>query len=158
MSPGHLLYYFGTKERLLLEALRASEADLTLERSRIVGSSADPRSALVAFLELYLPTGRGDPRWTLWTALWDLTGADEDARRAQAEMDEAWERDLRAIVLAGCEQQIFVVEAIDDFVTVCTSLLDGLSIRVVTGEPGMDRDEALRLGLAFCRTALATTA
>ncbi len=101
-SGGHILYYFGNKDRLLLEALRWSENALAQERRALLARRVRAERKLDLFLELYLPTGARDPRWTLWIELWARTGANEQLRAAQAEIDLGWQEDLQALLDKGC--------------------------------------------------------
>lgn len=57
-SGGHILYYFGSKDRLLLEVLGWSESALTEERRALLAGRAGAERKLALFLELYLPAGR----------------------------------------------------------------------------------------------------
>lgn len=100
-SGGHLLYYFGSKNLLLVEALRYSEAALTDERTGLLARRVTPARRLDLFLDLYLPAGPRDPRWMLWIELWARSGADDELRAAQQELDQGWQRDLEAILAKG---------------------------------------------------------
>lgn len=56
-SGGHILYYFGSKDRLLLAALRWSEDRLAAERAQLLARRVTAHRKLALFLELYLPRG-----------------------------------------------------------------------------------------------------
>ncbi|MET9935366.1 helix-turn-helix domain-containing protein, partial [Streptomyces sp. NPDC006324] len=56
-SGGHILYYFGSKDLLLLAALRWSEAALAEERRALLGRRVTAERKLDLFLRLYLPRG-----------------------------------------------------------------------------------------------------
>ncbi|WP_329164684.1 TetR family transcriptional regulator [Streptomyces sp. NBC_01267] len=142
-SGGHLLYYFDSKDRLLLEALRYSENALTEERRALLRKRVTPRRRLDLFLQLYLPTGPRDPRWMLWIELWARTGSDEALRPAQEEMDAAWQQDLRSILLKGVERAEFAPADVTEQASQLLALLDGLSTRVVLGQGGTDSRQAL---------------
>ncbi|MGW7053199.1 TetR/AcrR family transcriptional regulator [Streptomyces sp. NPDC054887] len=142
-SGGHILYYFGSKDRLLLEALRWSESDLADERRVLLGRRTTAERKLDRFLELYLPRGPRDPRWTLWIELWARTPANEDLRQAQEEMDRGWQEDLEALLARGVERERFAPMDIPARASQLLALLDGLSTRVVLGQPGGDRGRAL---------------
>jgi AcrR family transcriptional regulator len=55
MSPGHVMYYFGNWDRILVDALLLSEADLAVKRDRRVASAGGPEDALRRIARLYLP-------------------------------------------------------------------------------------------------------
>lgn len=142
-SGGHILYYFGSKDRLLLEALRWSETDLAEERRLLLSRRTTAERKLDQFLELYLPRGPRDPRWMLWIELWARTPANETLRQAQEEMDRAWQEDLEALLTKGVAQSRFAPMDIPAHASELLALLDGLSTRVVLGQRGSDRRQAL---------------
>lgn len=143
-SGGHILYYFGSKDRLLLEALRWSEAALTGERKALLSRRLTAERKLDLFLELYLPRGPRDPRWTLWIELWARTPSNEPLRQAREEMDRGWQEDLEALLAGGVARSRFAADLdIPARASELLALLDGLSTRVVLGQRGSDRHRAL---------------
>ncbi|MFC9627139.1 TetR/AcrR family transcriptional regulator [Streptomyces sp. NPDC056930] len=148
-SGGHILYYFGSKDRLLLEALRWSESALADERRALLAGRVGTERKLRLFLELYLPHGPRDPRWTLWIELWARTASNEPLRQAQAEIDRGWQEDLESLLAKGVRQGRFAAD-LDAAARASEllALLDGLSTRVVLGQHGADRDSALRMALS----------
>ncbi|GAA3487512.1 TetR/AcrR family transcriptional regulator [Streptomyces cremeus] len=143
-SGGHILYYFGSKDLLLLEALRWSEAALGEERAALLARRTAAERKLDQFLELYLPRGARDPRWMLWIELWARAPANEPLRRAQEEMDRGWQDDLERILTTGVARGRFApVADVAARASELLALLDGLSTRVVLGQRGTDRRQAL---------------
>ncbi|MGP3770204.1 TetR family transcriptional regulator C-terminal domain-containing protein [Streptomyces sp. SDT5-1] len=142
-SGGHLLYYFRSKNLLLVEALRYSEAALTEERAALLARRVTPARRLDLYLDLYLPTGPRDPRWMLWVELWARSGSDEELRAAQQELDQGWQADLEAIIAKGVDKGVFAVDDVPGRASQLLALLDGLSTRVVLGQPGAERLRAL---------------
>ncbi|MFB7215428.1 TetR/AcrR family transcriptional regulator [Streptomyces sp. NPDC056255] len=148
-SGGHILYYFGSKDRLLLEVLGWSESALAEERRTLLAGRAGAERKLGHFIELYLPLGPRDPRWTLWIELWARTASNEPLRQAQAEIDRGWQEDLESLLAKGVRQGRFAGDL--DTATRASellALLDGLSTRVVLGQRGADRASALRMALS----------
>ncbi|MFE7244009.1 TetR/AcrR family transcriptional regulator [Streptomyces sp. NPDC057580] len=148
-SGGHILYYFGSKDRLLLEVLGWSESALAEERRALLADRAGAERKLGQFVELYLPRGPRDPRWTLWIELWARTASNEPLRQAQAEIDRGWQEDLESLLAKGVRQGSFA-EDLDTAARASEllALLDGLSTRVVLGQRGADRASALRMALS----------
>ncbi|MER6997310.1 TetR/AcrR family transcriptional regulator [Streptomyces sp. NPDC000410] len=144
-SGGHILYYFGSKDRLLLEALRWSEAALAEERRTLLASRTTAERKLALFIEMYLPRGARDPRWMLWIELWARTASNEPLRQAQEEIDLGWQQDLETLIGKGVAQSRFTVPepGIADRAAQLLALLDGLSTRVVLAQRGAARTEAL---------------
>lgn len=101
MSSGHLLYYFGSKDELLLRTLEWSEGRLGAERGRLLTRPGTARERLGAYVDLYVPDGHRDPHWTLWLEVWNHSqNAPDEARDRQAAIEGAWHRDLTALLAA----------------------------------------------------------
>jgi len=147
MSTGHILYFFGRKDALLLEALRWSEQDL-VERLRVALSSLrSPRRKLARFAECYLPTGTSDPRWILWTQVFANPPEDEPGRQMLDSFDRAWEAELSEIVRDGVARGTFVPVDVDQFVVRSRLLMDGLSVDVLMGSLRLTRERAIPFAL-----------
>src|SRR3972149_9036664 len=80
MSPGHVLYYFGSKDRVLMEALRHVEDRMHEEAETELASIAPGPGRLRRLLELNLPDGFADPTWTLWLEGWAVAPPDRGVR------------------------------------------------------------------------------
>jgi AcrR family transcriptional regulator len=135
-SAGHLSYYFGSKDALLLDLLRWSEDELGLERATIMASGKPVLERIRQFCEVFLPTGAGDPRWLLWAELWPRVPRDAVLKQSQNEFDRAWLEDLVRLLgeLGIAEPQPTARRVL--------ALLDGLSIALLTGEDGLTREDA----------------
>ncbi|MFI1394736.1 TetR/AcrR family transcriptional regulator [Streptomyces sp. NPDC020681] len=144
MSSGHLLYYFRTKDELLLQTLEWSEGRLGHERSALLSRQASARERLDAYVDLYVPDGHRDPHWTLWLEVWNRSqNADDDARARQAAIEGAWHRDLVALLAEGISRGEFRAVDPDRFAARLRALLDGFSVHVAVGIPGTSRDQVL---------------
>ncbi|WP_369212381.1 TetR/AcrR family transcriptional regulator [Streptomyces flavofungini] len=156
MSSGHLLYYFRTKDELLLRTLEWSEGRLGAERGRLLARPGTARARLDAYVDLYVPDGVGDPHWTLWLEVWNRSlNADEEGRDRQAAIEGAWHRDLVALVAEGVSRGEFGRVDPDRFAARLRALLDGFSIHVAIGLRGTSRDHVLDHVREFLDTALA---
>jgi AcrR family transcriptional regulator len=144
MSSGHLLYYFHSKDELLLRALEWSEGRLGAERGRLLAARGTARERLDAFVDLYVPDGHRDPHWTLWLEVWNRSqNADDDARERQVAIEGAWHRDLVALLAEGVSRGEFRAVDPDRFGARLRALLDGFSIHVAIGLRGTGRDQVL---------------
>ncbi len=65
-----------------METLRWSESQRDESRRPIQQSLAQPMRRLIRFVDLYLSTGAGDPRWLLWVELWSRALRDDALRQA----------------------------------------------------------------------------
>ncbi|MGC4983145.1 TetR family transcriptional regulator [Streptomyces sp. NBC_00659] len=144
MSSGHLLYYFRTKDELLLRTLEWSEGRLGAERGRLLAARGTARERLDAYVDLYVPDGHRDPHWTLWLEVWNHSqNADDDARERQAAIEGAWHRDLVALLAEGVSRGEFRPVDADRFGARLRALMDGFSIHVAIGLRGTSRDQVL---------------
>lgn len=144
MSSGHLLYYFRTKDELLLRTLEWSEGRLGAQRSALLSRPGTARERLDGYVDVYVPDGPRDPHWTLWLEVWNRSqGADADARARQAAIEGAWHRDLVAILAEGVSRGEFRAVDPDRFATRMRALLDGFSVHVAVGIPGTGRGQVL---------------
>ncbi|MER8088288.1 TetR/AcrR family transcriptional regulator [Streptomyces sp. NPDC094048] len=144
MSSGHLLYYFHTKDELLLQALEWSEGRLGAQRRTLLSGRVTVRERLDAYIDLYLPDGHRDPHWTLWLEVWNRSrSADDDARARQAAIEGAWHRDLVALLAEGASRGEFRTVDAERFATRLRALLDGFSVHVAVGIPGTGRTQVL---------------
>ncbi|MFF9057256.1 TetR/AcrR family transcriptional regulator [Streptomyces sp. NPDC101213] len=157
MSSGHLLYYFRSKDELLLQALEWSEGRLGAERGRLLTSTATARERLDAYVDLYVPAGHRDPHWTLWLEVWNRSqnaAADADARDRQAAIEGAWHRDLVALLAEGVSRGEFRPVDPDRFAARLRALLDGFSIHVAIGLRGTGREQVIGHVTEFVTDAL----
>ncbi|MEU3047167.1 TetR/AcrR family transcriptional regulator [Streptomyces sp. NPDC006984] len=144
MSSGHLLYYFRTKDELLLQTLEWSEGRLGAERGALLSRPATARERLAAYVDLYVPDGPRDPHWTLWLEVWNRSqNAEADARARQAAIEGAWHRDLVALLAEGVSRGEFRRVDPDRWAARFRALLDGFSVHVAVGIPGTGREQVL---------------
>ncbi|MGW0934644.1 TetR/AcrR family transcriptional regulator [Streptomyces sp. NPDC002666] len=158
MSSGHLLYYFRTKDELLLQTLEWSENRLGAERRRLLSRPGPVRERLDAYIALYLPAGHRDPHWTLWLEVWNRSrDADDTARARQAAIEGAWHRDLVALLAEGGSSGEFRRVDAERYATRLRALLDGFSVHVAVGLPGTGRDQVLDRVREFIEESLTVT-
>ncbi|MFG3392250.1 MULTISPECIES: TetR/AcrR family transcriptional regulator [Streptomyces] len=132
MSTGHILYHFGKKDRLLLEVLAWSQADLWARFQEAVDRAASPAEKLDLFVRFYLPTHQGDERYALWTQVL-AQRHDEAGRRILTELLDSWDERLEAIVREGCDLGHFADVDLPEFTVRAVAMLSGLSEDVMFG-------------------------
>ncbi|WP_423833967.1 TetR/AcrR family transcriptional regulator [Streptomyces manipurensis] len=144
MSSGHLLYYFRSKDELLLQTLEWSEAALGGERRALLSRRGPVAERLRAYVDLYVPTRPRDPHWTLWLEVWNRSqNAGPQERERQAAIEGAWHRDLVALLAEGISRgELRPVDA-ERVATRIRALLDGFSIQLAVGLPTLDRTAIL---------------
>ena len=134
-SAGHLSYYFGSKNGLLLELLRWSEGELIEQLQLVLESGGSAEERLHSLCKLNFPRAPGDPRWLLWVELWPRVMHEPALREAQLEYDAAWRSAIARII----------GELTDDVETLAQrvlALIDGLSVSLLTGDPTLTADQA----------------
>lgn len=156
VSAGLLIYYFGSKERLLSEALVFAEDRFHLFGFHDLLGLASARDQLVRLIEL---AGLSDARpdashWTLWMELWVRALRDPDAARQREALDRRWRGTIAGVVRDGQRSGEFAPVDVDDFVVTLSALMDGLAIQVVLGDPSTDAAAMQRRCLEFASREL----
>ncbi|WP_189921590.1 TetR/AcrR family transcriptional regulator [Kitasatospora xanthocidica] len=156
MSTGHILYHFGKKDRLLLEVLAWSEADLLARFQQAADQAASPSEKLALFVRFYLPRHQGDERYALWTHV--LAQHHDDAgRQLLTALSDAWEERLEAILLEGRALGRFADVDPTEFVIRAVAMLNGLSGDVMFGRPRWQHASADAFALSALERELRPT-
>jgi AcrR family transcriptional regulator len=150
MSEGHVLYYFGTKDRILIETLVWSEAGVTERRRAAIGAAEPGWDQLRVFVDHYLPRDFEDPVWALWVESWARRHVEGRAAPLR-ETADVWESDLVAILERGALAGAFG-PAPPTFTKRVIALMNGFSVEVL--ERVVDREDVLDLVLEQCRLEL----
>ena len=147
MSPGHILYYYRSKQRLLLETLRWSEDRLAEPRARELEALPTARARLERFIVIYLPTGSTHPEWLLWLQAWALSAEDPEVAGITGALNARWADDLAALVSFGAERGEFQFVDVPRFCEAFLAVLDGLSLHVLHDAPAIDPERAAEIAL-----------
>jgi len=151
MSTGHVLYYFGTKDRILVETLTWAEAGVAERRREGISAAAPGWDQLKVFIEHYLPRDANDPVWALWVEMWALRHSDDRHTTALQETAREWQRDLEALIRRGREAGVFTGGE-GTFAVRLAALMNGFAVQVL--ERTRDLDEVIDLVLEQCRLEL----
>jgi AcrR family transcriptional regulator len=131
MSVGHVMYYFKTRDRLLVETLCWSEFEELALLKEELSRLGSPIHRAERFIERYLPQQARDPRWGMW---FELVGA-SDAPVAGAEelraTSAAWRDLFVGIVADGVAAGSFRSDP-DELAEWYLPYLDGLAFGIVT--------------------------
>lgn len=150
MSTGHVLYYFGTKDRILIETLQWTEEGLATRRRAAIAEAALGWDQLRVFIDHYLPQNVDDPVWALWVEMWARRHSEKHSPRLQRTA-AGWERDLKAILKRGRQAGAFT-GGDGTFATRLAALMNGFAVQIL--ERTRDRDEVARLVLEQCELEL----
>ncbi|MEV7416176.1 TetR/AcrR family transcriptional regulator [Streptomyces sp. NPDC089919] len=132
MSTGHILYHFGKKDRLLLEVLAWSQADLWARFQEAADRAASPAEKLDLFVRFYLPPHQGDERYALWTQVL-AQRHDEAGLRVLTDLLDGWDERLAAIVREGRSLGQFAEVDLPEFTVRSVAMLSGLAEDVMLG-------------------------
>ncbi len=158
-SPALIIYYFGTKDHLLTEALRYSERAFYAAADEILERTPSMRERLEALVKLTcVPQGDDElpGAWGLWFDLWATAFRVEEVGRDRIELDQRWRDMIVRVVEEGQSTgEIGKLDA-EDFAVTFSALLDGLSIQVALRDPVVDTARASAIAMRFAASALGT--
>jgi AcrR family transcriptional regulator len=156
MSSGQVMYYFTTKEHILLETLAWQEHKDTRHRQAILPAIAGAWRRLERYVELYIPSGPADPAWILWTEAWARAPHDAQLSEFLDELSRPWGEDLAEIVQHGIQEGTFAPQGEPGDFTICfRALLDGLAISHLLQKPSLPRERLIELAMNTARAQLA---
>jgi len=150
ISPSHVLYYFGRRDRILVETLRWSEEELTQRRHAELGRLRSPLKALRRFVALYLPVDAVDLRWNLWNQMSARPPTDPETVAMIGALEQEWVDDLVELVRNGQRIGVFGVSDPKPFALRARLLMDGVASEILLGLPG----RSASWGIAFVSSAL----
>jgi AcrR family transcriptional regulator len=142
-SPALVIYYFGSKDRLLAEALTYAEERFSVRVAEELAGIPSARERLVRVIELSCSsdgTGWADDfraEYLLWIELWARSLRDPDLARNRQELDGRWRSTIAAIARDGQAKGEFGAVDVDDFALRLSALMDGLAVQVVLGDPNV---------------------
>lgn len=154
MTSGHVTYYFPSKTDLLMLAIRRSEESLVEQVDAELDGIAEPWARLERLIELSASNGRGDPGWILWFQVWSDAATDDTVAEVHNELDARWREILRGALDYGRARGAFAFDDLDDTAEVISAAIDGLSVQLTVGAPGVDHARMLRLCLRVCAALL----
>jgi AcrR family transcriptional regulator len=149
MSPGHVMYYFGSKDELLLEAVRAAEDRFYDEAVDDLASIASARERLLRLIDLWSPSGdarHAPAAWVLWPDLWARSLREPALAAFRESADRRWVGFVAGIVREGRRAGEFGATDATRFAQQLAAFMDGLALRVVAG----DREVAPAVMRAWC--------
>jgi AcrR family transcriptional regulator len=139
VSPGLILYYFESKDRLLSEALTFANDQFYLRTSREIRRLPSAIDQLRRLVDLsvpgYLPEyGRLD-EWALWIEVWVRALRDSDMAKDREVLDDRWRSQIADVIRAGKDSGEFTTaDDTDELAIRIGCLIDGLAIQVVMND------------------------
>ena len=159
MSSGQVMYYFTTKEHILLETLAWREHEETRNRRAVLPEVEDPWGQVERFIDVYLPSDNADPTWILWVEAWSRAPHDSEVSEFLDELMRPWYDDLAEIVQRGEQAGTFGLQVpLGDFTICFCALLDGLAMIYLNQKPYLPRERLIELAKATARAELTPAA
>jgi len=155
-SAATILYYFESKEKLLLEALTESD-ERFYGRLRAELAALDSASAqLVHIIERSSSPPEALDDWTIWMELWLQVRHRPHLRGAYERLERGGQQALIAEVIRRGQQTGEFSAAVDadDVATMLSALIDGLGVQVTLGLPEVSSERMARLCLAAAASEL----
>jgi AcrR family transcriptional regulator len=153
VSSALVIYYFGTRDRLLVDALRYSEESFYEAAEKMLAEVPSLRERLSLLIQWScVPEGADEipGAWGLWFDLWAQAFRHDEIRAARAELDSRWRKmivdALDSSELSSKEKRMFALEF--------SALLDGLSIQVALEDPVVDSNLAYDIAMHFAERKL----
>ncbi len=107
VSPGLILYYFESKDRLLVEALTYANDQFYLRLSRELRRITSAREQLDRLIELsvpgLLPEYERLDEWALWIEIWVRALRDPALAKEREVLDRRWRQSIADIIREGRE-------------------------------------------------------
>lgn len=153
VSSALVIYYFGTRDRLLVDALRYSEESFYEAAEQMLAEVPSLRERLSLLIQwTCVPEGAGEipGAWGLWFDLWAQAFRHDEIKAGRAELDARWRKmivdALDSSDLSAKDKRMFALEF--------AALLDGLSIQVALDDPEVDSDLAYDIAMHFAEREL----
>jgi AcrR family transcriptional regulator len=156
-SPALVVYYFATKDNLLTEALRHSEAGFYRAAEELLDQPSVLAERLATLVDLTITVesqGEVHGHWGLWFELWSEAFRHPELAQDRRALDEQWRSMIRRVVQTGIEAGEISPLDVDTFAVTWAALLDGLSVQVALGDDAVTPPRAREIALAFAHREL----
>ena len=139
VSPGLILYYFESKDRLLVEALTYANDQFYLRLSRELRRTPSARDQLARVIELsvpgLLPEYERLDEWALWIEIWVRALRDPNLAKEREELDRRWRQSIADIIKRGRSTGEFPEgEDAEELGLEIGAMIDGLAIQVLMND------------------------
>jgi AcrR family transcriptional regulator len=136
VSPGLILYYFDSKDRLLLEALTYANDKYYLAQTRDLRRLSSAREQFERLVDLSTPGLLPDferlEEWALWIEIWVRALRDPALAKEAEVLDRRWRQSIAEIVRSGRDSGEFPAGSdADELGVQIGALIDGLAIQVL---------------------------
>jgi len=156
MSSGQVMYYFSSKEQILLETLAWRENQETEERRATLPGVPAGWPRLERFVDLFLPTSLTDPVWIMWMEAWARAPHSKEVSDFLDKLMQPWRDDLAELVEQGISLDAFrPPPSAGSFPTRFCATLDGLAVLRLIQMPDLTSAELIEMAMRSARAELA---
>jgi AcrR family transcriptional regulator len=139
VSPGLILYYFDSKDRLLVEALTSANDQFYLRLSREMRRMDSAREQLERLIELsvpgLLPEYERLDEWALWIEIWVRALRDQKLAQEREVLDRRWRQSIADIIRHGRSTGEFPDgEDADQLGLELGAMIDGLAVQTLMND------------------------
>jgi AcrR family transcriptional regulator len=139
VSPGLILYYFESKDRLLVEALTYANDKYYLAQARDLRRLDSARDQLWRLIDLSVPGLLPDfarlEEWALWIEIWVRALRDPALAKEREVLDRRWRQSIADIIRLGRSTGEFPDgEDADQLGLELGAMIDGLAIQVLMND------------------------
>jgi AcrR family transcriptional regulator len=156
-SSALVIYYFGTRDRLLVDALRYSEESFYEAAAAMLEEVTGFRERLTTIVEwCCVPQMDGEVSgaWGLWLDVWATAFRHDEVGEARIGQDRKW-RDLVEGVLRDGQAAGEVGDIdVPRFALTFTMLLDGIATQVALHDPDITPDLAYDIAIEYAEEKL----
>jgi AcrR family transcriptional regulator len=136
VSPGLILYYFESKDRLLVEALTYANDKYYLAQTRDLRRLSTARERFERLVDLSVPGLLPDferlEEWALWIEIWVRALRDPALAKEAEVLDRRWRQSIADIIRSGRETGEFPDgDDPDELGLQLGALIDGMAIQVL---------------------------
>ncbi len=154
VSSALVIYYFGTRDRLLVDALRYSEESFYEAAEKMLAEESSARERLSLLIKWTCVPDENDEipgAWGLWFDLWAQAFRHDEIKAGRAELDARW----RSMIVDAIKSDEVSAEVdAKMFALEFSALLDGLSIQVALEDPEVDSAVAYDVAMRFAEREL----
>jgi AcrR family transcriptional regulator len=158
VSSALVIYYFGTRDRLLVDALRHSEESFYEVAEKMLAEVTSLRERLSLLIKwTCVPEADNEipGAWGLWFDLWAQAFRHDEVKAGRVELDARWRKMIvDAIKSAEALDELDVDVDARLFALEFSALLDGLSIQVALDDPEVDSEVAYQIAMRFAERGL----
>ena len=140
-SSAAVLYWFGTKEELLAEALTWEEERFYSELTGRLAEGLSPSQRLALLIESSSDGGE----WNLWIEFWGRALRDPGVAETRGKLDRRWRGAIAEIIEDGKVAGEFGDCDADEAAATLAALLDGLAVQVSLNDPEMPPERMIAI-------------